>query len=232
MVGYEAPCEDRYDLSSDPRHCGACDNACSDGFECRQGACVCEGSSSVCSGECVDLLTDEENCGFCGKRCGSFTCESGACVCHGSICYGFCVDLATDEKNCGTCGHQCGPQATCLGGTCYGCVGTPKPCQERSAAECETGAGCSAGTGCTGGYKNCSFFDNACTGCNVTLGCACDSKGLCNGIAKCEEQSPMACNELFGCKFGPNCSGKASACAELTDSVCASVPGCTLEVPP
>lgn len=38
-----------------------------------------------CGGKCVSFLTDERNCGDCGKRCGAtFQCIGGGCKCPAS----------------------------------------------------------------------------------------------------------------------------------------------------
>jgi hypothetical protein len=41
---------------------------------------VCEAPTSYCSGECVLLDTDPENCGHCGRVCASGLCNTGTCV--------------------------------------------------------------------------------------------------------------------------------------------------------
>jgi hypothetical protein len=68
---------------------------------------------TACNNICVDLATDEANCGACGKTCDvyvGFICSKGRCVCSGDEvdCDGFCADLDTDPYNCGTCGRSCG----------------------------------------------------------------------------------------------------------------------------
>jgi len=56
-----------------------------------------------CSGACVDIQTDEANCGTCGT-----VCLSGYDCCSGS-----CVNLATSESHCAGCGNACDPGETC-----------------------------------------------------------------------------------------------------------------------
>jgi hypothetical protein len=41
---------------------------------------VCEAPTSYCSGDCVPLDTDPENCGHCGRVCASGICSTGTCV--------------------------------------------------------------------------------------------------------------------------------------------------------
>jgi hypothetical protein len=128
-----------FDTSHDPQNCGACGNRCATGQICSSGVCVsggcscsnnnqctsnggcscnggpaCTGSSNCCGmAGCRDLLTDEQNCGACGKACGvGQLCCGGACVDQG-------------ELNCGGCGVRCGVGQSC-------CL----PCQPGGAASC------------------------------------------------------------------------------------------------
>jgi hypothetical protein len=67
-----------------------------------------------CSGECVDLQTDSDNCGSCRNMCkhtiyGKSVCVQGQCLCApGSAqCTNKCTDLQIDFDNCGRCGNSC-----------------------------------------------------------------------------------------------------------------------------
>jgi hypothetical protein len=88
------------DLKTNSLHCGSCLHTCQSPASCRNGVCTamtvqqpkpavtvtkppvnCEilGKMS-CSGTCVDLLTDWNNCGSCGRACPTGnTCEAGKC---------------------------------------------------------------------------------------------------------------------------------------------------------
>lgn len=71
-------------VQTDRGHCGACGNACADGFVCSAGACVlsCQAALTNCSGVCRDLATDGANCGACGNVCpGTGRCAGGSCSC-------------------------------------------------------------------------------------------------------------------------------------------------------
>jgi hypothetical protein len=127
------------DTSSDMNNCGGCGNSCFDGgifidagdagggsTQCLQGACtlVCSGGLKKCNGDCVDTMSDTNNCGQCGNACsGNQTCVNGLCCATGqSNCNGTCADLQTDPNNCGTCGNKCPNNSpTCAGGVCVIC---------------------------------------------------------------------------------------------------------------
>lgn len=76
-------------------------------------------------GNCVDTMTDPNNCGGCSTKCvspsnGIAECSGGVCVrtCPGGTvdCSGDCVDTTRDVLNCGACGITCaGP---CVASTC------------------------------------------------------------------------------------------------------------------
>ena len=96
---------------------------CCGGAECTgngDGVCTCpQDAPETCNGVCVDLQSDEANCGACGVVCPEGeTCQAGACRCGGSrtcgsgltCCSGTCVDLLTDLNNCTACGNVCPPQ--------------------------------------------------------------------------------------------------------------------------
>ena len=86
----------------------------------------CDEGDTCCSGQCVDLDTDPDNCGGCGPE---FVCNEGE-VCE----QGQCVDdeCGTDEVRCdgvctpGVCcaadqtGPQCTEGLTCIAGACIG----------------------------------------------------------------------------------------------------------------
>jgi hypothetical protein len=102
------------------QHCGRCDNACADEFECRDGTCVCPDGLTDCNGTCVDKTTDPSNCGACELQCDSNVCDGGTCFCEsGFPCGGACVDIATDVDNCGRCGNTCDDLTeTCTASQC------------------------------------------------------------------------------------------------------------------
>jgi hypothetical protein len=94
-----------------------------------------------CSGQCVNLSTDQDNCGECGNACSSSQfCIHGSCVYHYGtgdcgplapmVCEGICVDPMHDSNNCGVCGYRCDPGETCCGGSCVDTVNDFQHCGE------------------------------------------------------------------------------------------------------
>ncbi|HEX4336813.1 MAG TPA: hypothetical protein VH062_12930 [Polyangiaceae bacterium] len=93
-------CTTPYDTSA---HCGSCDNACPpdaplcsngrDGYFCTP---LCNPPLVACGTQCVNLDSDENNCGRCGRRCASGICQGGQCV--GATAgheITFCMDFRT-----------------------------------------------------------------------------------------------------------------------------------------
>ena len=73
------------------QHCGTCGNQCPAGTICAAckgacsglpaGKCCPTGRRTNCAGKCVNLKTDERNCGRCGRRCrANQICRKGECV--------------------------------------------------------------------------------------------------------------------------------------------------------
>ena len=83
--------EDCVDTDTGNFNCGGCGNVCPVGTTCHNGLCVdwytvfdvCIGDLENCGDgtiDCVDIETDEENCGGCGVKCGDYSwCENGLC---------------------------------------------------------------------------------------------------------------------------------------------------------
>ncbi|XP_031263200.1 stigma-specific STIG1-like protein 3 [Pistacia vera] len=72
--------------------------------------CRAKGSPGpyCCKKKCVNVLTDELNCGKCGKKCKfSETC-----------CKGECVNTMFNKKHCGGCNKKCKKGNSCTYGMC------------------------------------------------------------------------------------------------------------------
>jgi hypothetical protein len=98
------------------------------------GTEVCNEADDDCDGmidDGFDLQKDPQNCGKCGKTCGS-----GEMCCAGN-----CVNTQTDDANCGVCGApKCGAGTKCCSGTCKavadgGTCDMPMPCGNCGANE-------------------------------------------------------------------------------------------------
>jgi Sulfatase-modifying factor enzyme 1/Putative metal-binding motif len=108
-----------FDLTSNPSHCGECNNACS--LPGSKGTC----ESSQCQFECLpgfhDLDPNDPGCEYAciATNGGVEQCDGFDNDCDGLIDEDF--DLDTDENNCGACGKPCLVQhatAACTGGQC------------------------------------------------------------------------------------------------------------------
>ncbi len=111
---------------------------------------TCASSEFPCD---VDLLTDDENCGGCGKSCtrginipfaGRFSCVHGECVfgctninyadCDNDVANGCETKITGDALNCGACGNECpiprdGSPPKCENGQCADpCANFPDQC--------------------------------------------------------------------------------------------------------
>ncbi|KAF3332635.1 Stigma-specific STIG1-like protein 1 [Carex littledalei] len=72
--------------------------------------CREKGSSGpdCCKKKCVNVMTDNLNCGECGRRC-----RFGEMCCGGT-----CVSVLYDKKNCGACKNRCKKGSFCNFGMC------------------------------------------------------------------------------------------------------------------
>jgi hypothetical protein len=132
-----SPCPDGYcyELASSPDNCGICGNVCPTGMTCNASSCTnipAEVTTTVtttttinpggfgttrcfirgttnCKGTCVNLTSNNGNCGSCGTICSGL---SATC------CNGKCTSLKSDVNNCGTCGHTCSIVSICDQGSC------------------------------------------------------------------------------------------------------------------
>ncbi|GAB2231599.1 hypothetical protein Droror1_Dr00010608 [Drosera rotundifolia] len=79
---------------------------------CHQFPRICHTKGSpgpdCCKKKCVNVETDNHNCGECGLKCKH----------HEICCKGKCVDTRNDKKNCGRCANKCKKGRTCDYGMC------------------------------------------------------------------------------------------------------------------
>jgi hypothetical protein len=160
------------DLLNDPENCGSCGNNCPSGQNCLNARCFlptsapavntstpitefidspCSHGEKLCGSSCVDLFSNKNNCGVCGRACGSqeicVNARCGpACTERGAtLCDDKCVDLDTDMNNCGSCGTECKtflPNAKgslCADGKCVisQCKSDYGDCNEKISDGCE-----------------------------------------------------------------------------------------------
>ena len=201
------------DLATDPLNCGGCKVACPTGQTCSNGVCsgtkppcgpgtvggYCDldaGTSFLCCAGtgCIDVSSDINNCGVCGKACSSgLTCVSGECVATACspgtegencllnglfgasylCCQSACVDTSTDSSHCGDCGTLCSGVETCGGSVCA--VATCSP--QTSGEPCHLGSG--TGECCPAGCVDTTSDPNNCNGC----GLACPTGSTCMNSA-------------------------------------------------
>src|SRR5581483_9258385 len=111
------------DTKTDIQNCGKCENLCGNDagaipgggmYGCNMGTCgiICPSPKIECNGACVDVKTDNDNCGMCGNACDTNMmqqCLQGMCCKQGeTVCNGACVNTQSDPMNCGMCGKVCG----------------------------------------------------------------------------------------------------------------------------
>lgn len=188
---------------------------------------TCEPGKEACQELCVDLKSDPEHCGECGKACpGTQACVAGACatscptgelLCTSSGKTA-CVNPKGDNANCGMCDKRCKAGEVCYAGTCS------TSCQGETLCVPEGGV-----QGYCANLKN----DNANCGkcgsaCNSTEACL---SGVCTGSCT---MSQTLCGADAGKPYcalldsdNSNCGACGTTCGTLAScigGVC--VPGC------
>jgi hypothetical protein len=188
----------------------SCDNPsqCCGGM-CRDGQCtVCPSNLTACSGQCVDLQTNNQHCGDCATACATGQrCQHGQCVCDGQSCpNGCCADRqtcqrGTNEQACGVNGAAC---QTCTSGE--RCDGTACVCvPDRCATPCCGAHCCAEGQIC--------LTDGTCApACNPDdpfcgSGATCDCKPVLNGSGNaCLDRNICSCAaDCAECQVGSIC---------------------------
>lgn len=132
------------DLVNDRLNCGACGAACAELVNCWESNCggvpddpaplACGAGLTDCGGVCVDLASDEGNCGICGLVCPATDactvgqCVPAACAAGMTTCNAVCTDINNDQLNCGACGNRCADGLLCCLGACVNIANDPQNC--------------------------------------------------------------------------------------------------------
>jgi hypothetical protein len=274
-------CGDVCTSLTDPSNCGGCGVMCGPCQACTEiggsGACIytctatqiCDGDICVecppgtinCyGGACIDVLTDNKNCGRCEYECndpsgyggppGSF-CVNGACVCPAGTTQcpnevgnlDECFDLLTTSFNCGYCNHACNDElrgSICVGGECV-CPQGSSPCGNLC---CPADAQCANGVcTCIGDSCPCPAGTLLCNGeCidPVTDPRHCGGCGVvCSAVQRCEGgrcSCRWRCShddfECFDLLTDPhNCGGCRVVCTADEDCVAGTCVMPSEEVP-
>ena len=196
---------------------------------CVSGACVSSSGGSGCgqglmncNDNCIDPLSDNDNCGTCSN-----TCDAGTSCIHGN-----CVNLLTDPDNCGSANHVCSePTPDCCHGTCTSihasdvsnCGGCGTPCSNVEGVLCCSGV-CKLGAS---DPLNCNTCGNVCSFPHGVASCVagvCTLAGCVSGYANCDEDNTNGCetdisndsNNCGGCNricpIGSYCAGGSCVC--------------------
>lgn len=182
------------DLLHSDTSCGTCGNACTDGFTCNNGTCVCIGDA-VCGGSCVDLYTNSSHCGDCGSACPpGQSCVNARCAVTAPP-----VDTNTDPLNCGTRNNLCtGSSAQCCDGVCSDRTSDLNHCGD-CFTDCEQMPGMATATSPACCYGHCTDRDIDPSNCGE-CGLACPVGMVCVG------------GECFALGTNANCSSAGDAC--------------------
>jgi hypothetical protein len=204
---------------------------------CNPGFAACGGNGCV-----INLETDAQNCGMCGRVCpqsphATPTCSAGHCGvtcltgfkdCDGSASNGCETNVEIDDQNCGSCGNMCtsaNGAPKCTAGSCgiASCDPGFKDCNNTPVDGCETDietdpnncGACASPCALAHATSNCTGGNCAVTMCSVGY-------RDCNGMAAdgCEvdiDTDPMHCGSCTSpCNLAnavPNCAGRVCGIA-------------------
>lgn len=143
----------------------------------------CGNGEQLCGDTCVNLQSDRNNCGTCGRLCtetedcingGCFGCFDPLIRCGGDECF----DPKSNNQHCGGCNRPCAANEECINGFCA-CAG-PQCSRGNGETRCCPAAG---GVCCAGSAGTCCHSGEVCTpmgGC-----CPQGSYGCADGIHCC-----------------------------------------------
>lgn len=199
-------------FNTDNSNCGKCNKKCYDNEKCINSNCqtycgngICDSeedceADDCCDGGEVNLMSDEENCGRCGRECDSYErCRSGRCetFCGNSICDpdetclkdnccdGIKVNLNTNKEYCGTCTINCLPYKRCENGKCVAYCGNNV---------CDDDETCVEDNCCNGKEVSLGSDENNCGGC----GNKCEDDEICED-SECVTLCAIGCSSNNGC---------------------------------
>ena len=202
----------------------------------------CKSPSKVCAGTCVDVETDNANCGACGTACGDGeVCAGGTCGttcgpaltrCTATDGTDHCKDTAHDPANCGTCGTACttpvNAVGACTSGRCtYVCAEGYLDCNVSAADGCETDIG-NDPDNCGGCGHVCPAGPGQVATCSAgACGVACDASH-----ADCNGNPSDGCEVDISTDVG-NCGACANACpSDATDAAICAAGQCGIQCLP
>lgn len=207
-------------------------------------ACICDDGFVPCAQSgCVDIHTDNENCGVCGKKCAEgLTCCNGSCQqCDNDECCGACQDCSAvgrsccrlgnelvcaslfDDATCGNCqtdcralGKVCGilfDELTCV------CPSGLVDCLGQCCEYC-CGGKCLSATALRSDARNCGKCGNVCFGGSICVAgkCQCQTGssrcgGRCCPDEKCCKSASLCCTDKQTC-IDNQCCDNVQVCGQ------------------
>ncbi len=135
LSGYHIDANKKQCIADTNECCGSECRKCGELEKCQDAACVVSGcvqGEELCSGVCIDITSDINNCGGCSSACRPqrdadvvncdnqrcvYSCNSGLEQC-GSAEIPNCVDIKTNGNYCGNCTTKCSSDESCKDGRC------------------------------------------------------------------------------------------------------------------